>query len=182
MKKLIFPLLSVLLISCEKEEDPFLITKDSVGHLTKDVQINELDSLYANDSLVRDVTESEYFSSSNEIRVYDNTGKQMLLLEPVQAFDSTSTVGYIQILDPRFETAKGLGTQSTFKDIVENYTISRIENTLSAAVIFIDDLNIYITIDKKELPPELRYDTETKIQASQIPDDAKFKYFMIGWE
>ena len=182
MKKLIFPVLSLLLIACEKEDDPFLITKDSVGLLTKEVQVNELDSVYANDSIVKDVTESEYFSSSNEIRVYDNSGKQMLLLEPVQAFDSTSTVGYIQILDPRFQTAKGLSTESTFKDIVENYTISRIENTLSAAVIFIDELNIYITIDKKELPPELRYDTETKIQAAQIPDEAKFKYFMIGWE
>ena len=47
---------------------------------------------------------------------------------------------------------------------------------------FIDDLNIYISIDKKELPAELRYDTETKIQAAQIPDDAKFKYFMISWD
>lgn len=182
MKKIIFPLLAFFLISCEKEDDPFLITQNSVGLLTKEVKVNELDSIYANDSIVKEVTESEYFNSSNEIKVYDETGKQMLLLEPVQAFDSTSTIGYIQIMDPRFQTIKGLGTQSTFKDIVENYSISRIENTLSAAVIFIDDINIYITIDKKELPAELRYDTETKIQASQIPDDAKFKFFMISWD
>ncbi len=182
MKKIIIPLLAIFLVACEKEEDPFLITQNSVGLLTKEVKVNELDSIYAHDSVVKEVTESEYFDTSNEIKVFDETGKQMLLLEPVQAFDSTSTVGYIQILDPRFQTAKGLGIESTFKDIVENYSISRIENTLSAAVIFIDDLNIYITIDKKELPAELRYDTETKIQAAQIPDDAKFKYFMIGWD
>lgn len=182
MKKLIFPLVTLLLIACQKQDDPYLITKDSVGLLTKDVQVRELDSVYANDSLVQAVNESEYFSSSNEIRIYDKSGKQLLLLEPVQAFDSTSTIGYIQVLDPRFETAEGLSTQSSFQEVVENYTISRIENTLSAAVIFIDELNIYITIDKKELPPELRYDTETVIQASQIPDNAKFKYFMIGWE
>lgn len=179
---MIFPLVTLLLIACQKQDDPYLITKDSVGLLTKDVQVRELDSVYANDSLVQAVNESEYFSSSNEIRIYDKSGKQLLLLEPVQAFDSTSTIGYIQVLDPRFETAEGLSTQSSFQEVVENYTISRIENTLSAAVIFIDELNIYITIDKKELPPELRYDTETVIQASQIPDNAKFKYFMIGWE
>lgn len=179
---MIFPLVTLLLIACQKQDDPYLITKDSVGLLTKDVQVRELDSVYANDSLVQAVNESEYFSSSNEIRIYDKSGKQLLLLEPVQAFDSTSTIGYIQVLDPRFETAEGLTTQSSFQEVVENYTISRIENTLSAAVIFIDELNIYITIDKKELPPELRYDTETVIQASQIPDNAKFKYFMIGWE
>lgn len=182
MKKLLIPLFALVLIACEKEDDPYLITADRVGLLTKEVKVNELDSVFANDSIVKDINESEYFNSSNEIRVYDTGGKQLLLLEPVQAFDTTSTIGYIQILDPRFETAKGLNTNSTFKEIVENYTISRIENTLSAAVIFIDDLNIYITIDKKELPSELRYDTESKIQASQIPDNAKFKYFMIGWE
>lgn len=182
MKKILFPVAALFFIACQKEDDPFQITKDSVGLLTKEVQVRQLDSVYANDSLVRAVNESEYFSNSNEIRIYDKSGKQMLLLEPVQAFDSTSTIGYIQVLDPRFETVKGLNIQSSFKDIVENYGISRIENTLSAAVIFIDELNIYITIDKKELPAELRYDTETRIQASQIPDNAKFKYFMIGWE
>jgi len=182
MKKFLFPLLAIFLISCEKEDDPFLITQNSVGLLTREVQVNELDSIYVNDSIVKEVTESQYFDTSNEIKIFDKSGKQMLLLEPVQAFDSTSTIGYIQILDPRFQTAKGLGTQSVFKDIVENYTISRIENTLSAAVIFIDDINTYITIDKKELPAELRYDTESRIQASQIPDNAKFKYFMISWD
>jgi hypothetical protein len=43
-------------------------------------------------------------------------------------------------------------------------------------------MNVYVTIDKKELPAELRYDTQARIQASQIPDDAKIKYFMIDWD
>lgn len=170
-----------LLTSCNNEEDPFLIDQNRVGLLTKEVQVRELDSIFANDSIVKQINENNY-SNGNEIRVYDKSGKQLLLLEPVQAFDSTSTIGYIRVLDPRFETAKGLNTQSTFKDIVENYSISRIENTLNAAVIFIDKLDIYITIDKKELPAEIRFDTRKRIQPSQIPDDARFKYFMISWE
>ncbi len=168
--------------SCEQEQDPFLIDQNRVGLLQKDTRVNQLDSIYANDSLVRQVSQGEFYRNSNEIKVYDQDGKQLLLLEPVQAFDSTSTIGYIQVMDPRFKTAKGLNTSSTFKDIVENYTISRIENTLSSAVVFIDDINAYITISKKELPSELRYDTQTRIQASQIPNDAKIKYFMIGWD
>src|SRR5690606_13471380 len=107
MKKFLFPLLAIFLISCEKEDDPFLITQNSVGLLTREVQVNELDSIYVNDSIVKEVTESQYFDTSNEIKIFDKSGMQMLLLEPVQAFDSTSTIGYIQILDPRFQTAKG---------------------------------------------------------------------------
>lgn len=171
-----------LFLSCEKEQDPFLISANSVGSLTRDIKINELDSIFASDSIVKQVSDGELYRKSNEIEVFDKSGKKLLLLEPVQAFDSTSTVGFIQVMDPRYKTAKGLGKESTFKDIVENYTISRIENTLRAAVIFIDDLNVYVTIDKKQLPVELRYDTQTRIQASQIPDDAKIKYFMIDWD
>lgn len=179
---LLFFITTGFLISCEKEQDPFLISANSVGRLTSDIKINQLDSIFAEDSIVKQVSNSELYRKSNEIEVYDKQGKKLLLMEPIQAFDSTSTVGFIQILDPRYKTARGLGKESTFKEIVENYNISRIENTLSAAVIFIDDLNIYVTIDKKQLPAELRYDTQTRIQASQIPDDAKIKYFMIDWD
>lgn len=179
---LLFFLAGLFFISCEKEQDPFLISPNSIGLLTKDVKISELDSIFPTDSIVKQVSDGEFYRKSNEIEIFDKTGKKMLLLEPVQAFDSTSTVGFIQVLDPRYKTAKGLGKESTFKDIVENYNISRIENTLSAAVIFIDDLNVYVTIDKKQLPVELRYDTQSRIHASQIPDDAKIKYFMIDWD
>lgn len=179
---LIFLLAAGLFISCEKEQDPFLISANSIGSLTRDIKINELDSIFAEDSIVKQVNEGEFYRKSNEIEIYDKTGNKLLLLEPVQAFDSTSTVGFIQVMDARYKTAKGLGKDSTFKDIIENYTISRIENTLSAAVIFIDDLNVYVTIDKKQLPVELRYDTQSRIHASQIPDDAKIKYFMIDWD
>ena len=184
MKKSIFVLLSgcFLLLSCEDEADPYLISANSIGMLNKDVKISELQSIFEGDSIVNQVSEGEFFKSSNEIEIFDASGAKKLLLEPVQAFDSTSTVGFIQVLDPRFQTAKGFGPGSTFKDIVENYKISRIENTLSAAVIFIDDMNIYVTIDKKELPAQLRYDTQAKIQASQIPDEAKIKYFMVDWD
>ncbi len=184
MKKSLSFILFILFIfiSCEKEQDPYLIGPTNIGMLTKDVKINKLDSVFAQDSIVRQVNDDDLYRKNNEIGIYDRQGKKLLLLEPVQAFDSTSTVGFIQVLDPRFKTAKGLSTASTFKDIFENYNISRIENTLSAAVIFIDDLNAYVTIDKKQLPAELRYDTQTRIQASQIPDDAKIKYFMIDWD
>ena len=181
-KLLLILSISFLYYSCTEERDPFLITRDRVGVLTKDVKLTELDSIFEQDSVVRSVANNELYSTSNEIEILDKDGNKLLLLEPVQAFDSTSTVGFIQVLDPRFQTAAGLGTQSTFKDIVENYSISRIENTLSAAVVFLDDLNIYVTIDKKELPVELRYDTDTRIRASQIPDDAQIKYFMIDWD
>lgn len=182
MKKYILLLLLIItLISCGNDSSPYLIDNNRVGPLTREIRINQLDSVFQNDSIVRNTSGTKFLNATSDIEIYDKDGSPLLILEPVQQFDSTSTVGYIQVLDPRFETAKGLSTKSTFGDVVEKYTISRIENTLNSAVVFLDELNLYITIDKKDLPSSLRYDTDTRITASQIPDNAKIKYFMISW-
>ncbi len=182
-KKAIYALgLLAFLTSCNQDkENPFLITANRVGPLTKDVKINQLDSIFKNDSIVTQTSGPELLKSTDEIKIFDTEGNALLELEPLQEFDSTSTIGYIRILDPRYETKQGLNVKSSFKDIVEHYNISRIENTINAAVVFLDEINAYVTIDKSQLPPSLRYDTNSKIMASQIPDDAKFKYFMIYW-
>ena len=172
---------SILIISCGKESDPFLIDNTRVGPLTREIRINQLDSVFENDSIKRNTSGQRFANATSDIEIFDKEGTPLLILEPVQQFDTTSTVGYIQILDPRYETSKGLNVNSTFGDVVEKYQISRIENTLNSAVVFIDELNLYLTIDKKELPSNLRFDTDTRITASQIPDDAKIKYFMISW-
>jgi hypothetical protein len=182
MKRLsLLACITIILISCGRDSDPFLIDSSRVGSLTKEIRINQLDSVFSEDSIVRKNSGEEFFNSTSEIEIFDKDGKPLLILEPIQQFDSTSTVGYIQIMDPRFQTAKGLSMASTFGDVVENYEISRIENTLNSAVVFIDELNLYLTIDKKELPSSFRYDTNSRISASQIPDDAKIKYFMVSW-
>lgn len=182
MKKISIGILSAFaIIACGRDSDPYLIDGNRVGPLTKEIRMNQLDSVFSNDSLVRNTSGQRFLNATSDIEIFDKDGSPLLILEPVQQFDSTSTVGYIQILDPRYETAKGLNVNSTFGDVIEKYPISRIENTLNSAVVFIDELNMYLTIDKKELPSSLRYDTDTRITASQIPDDAKIKYFMISW-
>ncbi len=86
------------------------------------------------------------------------------------------------MVDPRFKTEKGFNSKGVFKDLKDNYTISRITNTLSVAMISIDEINAYVAINKKELPKELLFDTKSKIEAVQIPDEAKIKYFFLDWE
>ncbi len=182
MKKLSLATVIVCMLwACGNEETPYQIDQNRVGPLTKEIQVSQLDSVFSNDSIVYNSTENQSLSTGNDIQVFDKDGSPLLILEPVQQFDSTSTIGYIQVLDSRFATVKGLSTKSTFGDVVENYTISRIENTLNSAVVFIDELNLYLTIDKKSLPSSLRYDTDTRITPSQIPDNAPIKYFMISW-
>ena len=182
MKKLIALFSITLLIACSQEEkkDPFLITKTDVGLVSKETQVRELDSIFAKDTIIS--FDKNQIGTSNQITVYDHKGKELLILNPVQKFDSTSTISTIQLKDKRFKTDKGLSTESTFKDIAKNYKISRIENTLSNVVIFLDDINVYVAIDKKHISGDAKYNTDIPVEPSQIPDDAKIKRFWIGWE
>ena len=104
-----------------------------------------------------------------------------MILTPKEALDSTAFIDNIRIMDSRYKTNKNISNISTFKDIQAAYKINRIDNLISSININVKEINAYFTIDKKELPANLRFDMKMTIEASQIPDDAKIKYFMINW-
>lgn len=173
---------SISLLSCQSDTTPrFLIAANQVGPLHSTTRVYELDSVFAQDSIVIQEKQS-FFEKGKEIVVYNKNGEMLLLLEPAQNNDSTSTIKSIQIIHPQYKTEDGVGTQSTFGQLSSNYDISRIENTLNALVIFIDELNAYVTINKKELPTSLKKTELPTISPEQIPDTAKINFFWIDWQ
>ena len=182
MKNLILALIiTASIVSCAKKQDPFLIEKHNIGNLTDSTQVRELESIFINDSIVRFVGGDEFTGNINNIDIYDKEGNHLLVLTPNEAMDSTAVIGNIRIIDSRFRTTKDISTLSTFKDIKDSYKINRIDNLISSINVNVNEINSYFTIDKKELPANLRFDMKMVIEASQIPDDAKIKYFMINW-
>ncbi|MGG5485387.1 hypothetical protein [Meridianimaribacter flavus] len=172
---------SLVLTSCKKEQDPFQVSKQHIGLLTDSTQVKDLEALFVNDSIVNYIKGDEFIENKSDIEVFEKGGKKLLILSPKQVLDSTSTIGSVQIIDSRFKTDKNISTLSTFKDIQDNYTVSRINNLINSIVISVDEINASFTIDKKELPANLRFDMNLKIEKSQIPDTAKIKYFFVHW-
>ena len=84
-------------------------------------------------------------------------------------------------MDPRFKTIKGLNKNATFQIISSQYKVSSIQNTLRNLIVSVDEMNLYFTIEKTELPENLRYDLHKKIEAFSIPAKAKIKDFYIQW-
>ena len=182
MKNLVLSIIIVLIIvSCANEQDPFLIKKHNIGLLTDSTQVRQLDSIFINDSIVKFVGGDEFTGNINNIDIYDKAGNHLLVLTPNEALDSTAVISNIRIMDSRYKTKKKLSNLSTFKDIHGNYKINRIDNLINSINVNVNEINAYFTIDKKELPANLRFDMKMTIEASQIPDDAKIKYFMINW-
>ncbi|WP_298555318.1 hypothetical protein [uncultured Algibacter sp.] len=173
--------ITILFSSCKKEQNPFEISKQHIGLLTDSTQVKDLEKIYANDSIVKFISGDEFTGNINNIEIFEKGGLKLLTLTPKQALDSTSTIGSIRLFDERFKTNKKISVVSSFKDIQNQYKISRISNLINSIVIAVDDINANFTIDKKELPANLRFDMDLKIEPTHIPDNAKVKYFFISW-
>ncbi len=168
-----------LFSSCKEKDTTFLISDEKVGKLDKISLIRDLELIFESDSLVKDTLRSQIGNRAKKVKIFEKGGKHLLTLTPTT--DSIPKIENIAIEDPRFMTEAGIGLKSTFKDILDHYEIKKLATTLNSVVVFPKGSNLYFTIDKSELPADLRYTTKN-IDAVQIPDGAKIKYLMIGWE
>lgn len=184
MKKYLFAIsicAILLFINCKKEVDTtFLITKTSIGKLEKVSLFRDLAVIYDQDSIVKDTAKLMIGFGAKKIDIFEKGGSHLLTLTPNT--DSIATIQNVRIQDKRFKTEKGVGLSSTFKDIKANYELGKLLTSMNNVVVFIKNSDLYFTIDKKELPANLRYNSNNNIEAVQIPDKAKIKYMMLGWE
>ncbi|MGB5981370.1 MAG: hypothetical protein WBG46_04430 [Nonlabens sp.] len=183
MKKLLL-LFTVIIAfaSCSKDEqNPFEWKKDRVGHITKETQVYQLDSLYANDSIVNPIKGDEFSNGANEIEIFEKGGKHLLTLTPTEALDSTATIENIILRDDRFKTKEGITINSTFAEISKAYNITGIDNMIDDAIIWVDDQNFYFAIIKEELPSEVKYDMTADIEKTMIPEGIKPERVFVAW-
>lgn len=185
MKNTFFTVLicTLLLTSCAKDSapNPFLIEKNHIGLLNDSTQVKELDLIFSKDSVVRYIAGDEFTGSINTIEIFEKGGKKLLNLSPREALDSTSLIYSVRIIDERYKTEKNISIISTFKELKDAYKISKIDNLIDAIVISVNEINASFTIDKKELPASMRFDMNMTIDAIQIPEKARIKYFMVHW-
>lgn len=177
-----FLLITLFLFSCTSKPDPFLITKKSVGLLTDSTLVKDLQLVFPNDSISKFISGDEFLGDNNIIRIFDKESKKILLeLNPKESLDSLTTIQNIRIMDNRYRTNNSLNKICDFGCISRNYNVSNIQNTIKNLIISVDEINAYFTIDKNELPENLRSDMNLKIEESSIPKSAKIKDFFIQW-
>lgn len=164
--------------SCGKE-NPFLITETSVGPLLQGSKVSELETLFPQDSIVRDSSTLGPGALGAKIEIYEKGGRHLLSLTPNT--DSVPGIGNIQIMDPRYRTKAGIGLKSTYGEIENQYNFKKVHTTFRNVVIIPRGSNLYFTIDKEELPGNLRFGN-AQIEAVQIPSEAKVKHLMLAWK
>jgi len=177
MKKLIGVIVfSLLFVQCSTDKH-HTIAKNQLGTINKNTSEAELNKLFKKDSIVKLPEEASVF---REYKVFDKEGKHLLTIKPEIKRDSIKGIQLVKIFSDHYETEKGISTASTYKDIVENYSISKVEPTFNSAVVFIDEINATIAIDKKDLKLD-EFDMR-KISKDQIPDLAKVQYITLWFD
>ena len=171
----------LICFGCSNNSD-FSIKKGKVGKISTETIVKELDSLFLNDSIVKRIGEGDYmFSGEDKYLIFDSDKNHLLTLTPKQQHDSNEKIETVQVISDEFRTTKGLNVNSNFGDINKNYEISSIQNTINNIVVFVNELDAYFIIDKKNLPLDLRVGTDKKIESINIPANSKIKRFMVGW-
>jgi len=177
MKKLTtIIILSLIFIQCNSDKK-LLIAKNNLGDIHKNTTIAELDKMFSKDSIVKLPEDTAVY---RKYIVFNKDGKQIINIKFDVKRDSIKGIGNIKIFDKRYKTEKGLNTNSTFKDILDNYSISKVEPSFNSAVVFVDEINVTVALDKKDLKID-EFDMR-KISKDQIPDMAKIQYITLWFD
>ncbi len=156
-----------------------MITENTVGPLEKSNSFSDLETIFSQDSIIKDTFRLQKGQNPKKLKIFEKGGKHLLTI--TSSNDSIPKIENIRIEDERYVTKEGIGLSSNFKAIQDAYEIKKIVTTMGSVVIFPKGSNLYFTIDKDELPANLRF-SSTNVEAVQIPEEAKIKYLMVSWE
>ena len=162
-----------LLISCDNKSET-LIAKHKVGEITSKTTEKELFEIFSKDSVVKIPSGKDYV---NEYAVYDKEGNHILSVFPPIPNDSVKKVDRVQVFSPKYKTEAGISTDSPFKDVKINYSIKKIDPTFRSAVVYLEELDAAVILDKKDLG--LKEFDMNKISVDQVPDMARIKYIDV---
>lgn len=169
------------MLGCEADKDPyFVISSEQVGLIKRHSSIDQVEQLYAMDSIIKDTLRLSIGVGNGKLKIFGKDSNHLLTLTP--GTDSIQRIEHVLIADPRYTTTEGIGLKSQFGEIKKHYTIEKVITSLNNVVVILKDSDIYITINKKELPAHLRYTKTRQIELVEIPDQAKIKYLMVGWD
>ena len=175
MKRIVFiGVLMAIISSCSSNKE-FEITEDSIGLISKTTLLSEIETLYAQDSVVVD-------GSSNSIEKIEVYRDQNLLFSLSPKTENPEQIGTVKVEDARFKIkGSGISLSSTFQEIQSEMEIDKIIPTAMSASIFVKNSPFLFAIDKSNLPESIKYGFDP-IEKTQVTESTPIKYFFISWE
>ena len=97
-----FGVLNLLVFfGCKEKDTTFLISENSVGTLLHTTPIRDLETVFVQDSIVKDTLNLKIGTRTRKVKVFEKGGKHLLTLTP--SLDSIPTVENVRIFDVRYD-------------------------------------------------------------------------------
>jgi len=185
MKKFV-SLLAVcfLIISCAKPDRVIALNK--VGVINNQTTVEELPSLFKNDSIVSRLSEGDlgnintYVLDNDTHLVYQKGGKLLLSISPINPLDSVSKIKSVTVFNELYQTKSGISVNSSFNDVNINHNIEQLEASFNLVTVFVKDINTTFTMDKEALG--IKAFTLGAVDKAQVPNDSKFTSMTVWFE
>ena len=158
------------------------ITKNSIGDITSEMTLEDiLKRVPAAQIELKE--EGEFADDKYDVyTIYTRYFEPLLSISLKKHADMKQRVNRVIVLNPLFHTEQDITTASTFGDIKQAYSITRIEPDMKDIVVVVDDLRASFSIPKSKLPATW-WDEKTKtVNSSQIPSSAPIRTFILRWE
>ena len=177
---------SISIISCSNS-DKYTVEKNRVGVISSMTKVSEIEGLFKNDSVVKHLSEGilgyqgRYTQENDFYLIFAKGGKHLLTLIPKEPLDEMSTIDLVEIYDETYVTKDGnVGLNSKFEEINLAMNISKVESTFTKVVLYLDQLNATMTLDKLDLG--INTIQTNDVQLEQIPNLAKPKTFVVWFD
>lgn len=180
-----FLIFIITVVACSGN-DEFTVEKNRVGLVTSTTKVMEIDELFKNDSIVKRLSEGvlgykgRYTQSDDFYLIYSKEGKHLLTLTPKEPLDSLSTIRIVDIHDGIYTTIDGIGLNSKFEEINLAMNITKIESTFTRVVLYLDQLNATMTLNKLDLG--IKTIQTNDVQLEQIPNLVKPQSFVVWFD
>ena len=159
------------------------VTKNSIGDITSEMTLEDIFKRVPAAQIELKEEQGEFADDKYDVyTIYTRYFEPLFSISPKKRADMKQRVNRVIVLNPLFHTAQDITTVSTFGDIKQAYSITRIEPDKKDIVVVVDDLRASFSIPKSKLPATW-WDEKTKtINSSQIPSSAPIRNFVLRWE
>ena len=166
--------------ACQNTNNEFLISNTNIGALQKNTLVQQLDSIFAKDSIVSSNVEGELrYASAERIMIFDKQGKELLEITPTTNDKGQKVIESVLVLSPQYTTEKGISLGSTFKELKEKYPNLEIEASIISVMITPKGQNFYFTLPKSAL--KSAFNLGDTISKEQIDENAKIECITLNF-
>ncbi len=158
------------------------ITADSIGVITASTTIAEVLHTLPLTQIVKKTGTGEFADDTyDDYEILTRNNQHLFTLTPKSSGDVRQKIERVVIKSPFFTTAKGISCQSTYQDISNAYTITKIVPDIDHIILVVDEINAHFSIAKSALRQGWWDNTCKTVNRNKIPADAEIDSFILWW-